>query len=94
MCMFFTLLLAGPRVGIVLWWLVNPDRWDNAFNSVIWPILGFLFLPWTTLAFVAVAPFGNVASWDWFWLALAFIVDLSSYGSSGYGNRDRIPGYA
>jgi hypothetical protein len=44
--------------------------------------------------FVAVAPFGNVANWDWFWLALAFFLDIASWGSSGYGNRGRVPGYA
>jgi hypothetical protein len=94
MCVFFTLLLAGPRAAIIIWWLINPDRWDNAFDTFIWPLLGFIFLPWTTLMFVIVAPFGNVVGWDWFWLALAFFIDLSAWGSSGYGNRDRIPGYA
>jgi hypothetical protein len=38
-CLFFVLLLAGPRIGIVFWWLINPDRWDNAFDSFIWPLL-------------------------------------------------------
>jgi hypothetical protein len=94
MCVFFTLLLAGPRAAILIWWLINPDRWDNAFDTFIWPLLGFIFLPWTTLMFVIVAPFGNVVGWDWFWLALAFFIDISVWGSSGYGNRDRIPGYA
>jgi hypothetical protein len=94
MCMFFTLLLAGPRAGIILWWLINPDRWDTAFDTWVWPVLGFIFLPWTTLMFVAVAPFGNVANWDWLWLALAFFIDLTSWGSSGYGSRGRVPGYA
>jgi hypothetical protein len=44
--------------------------------------------------FVAVAPSGNVAGRDWFWLALAFLADISSISSSGYGNRNRIHGYA
>jgi hypothetical protein len=94
MCLFFTLLLAGPRVAIVLWWLVNPSRWETAFDTFLWPFLGFLFLPWTTIMFVAVAPFGNVAGWDWFWIALAVVADISSYASSGYSNRNRVPGYA
>jgi hypothetical protein len=94
MCMFFTVLLAGPRAGVLLWWLINPGRWDAAFDTWIWPALGFIFLPWTTLLFVAVAPFGNVANWDWLWLGLAFFLDVASWGSSGYGNRGRVPGYA
>lgn len=94
MCLFFLVLLCGPRAGVLFWWLVNPDRWDTAFSSAVWPVLGFVFLPWTTLMFVAVAPFGNVAGFDWVWLALAFVVDISSIASSGYGNRGRIPYYA
>jgi hypothetical protein len=88
------LVLLGPRTGIVLWWLADRSRWDSAWDNFIVPVLGFLFLPWTTLMFVAVAPFGNVAGWDWLWLALALVVDLGSYGGGGYGNRGRIPGYA
>jgi hypothetical protein len=94
MCLFFTLLFLGPRAGILFWWLVEPGRWNAAFDTFIFPFLGFLFLPWTTLMFVAVAPFGNVAGWDWFWLALAFFGDFVSISSSAYGNRSRIPGYA
>jgi hypothetical protein len=92
-CAFLTLVFLGPRFGIVLWWLINPNRWDAAFDTFFWPFLGFLFLPWTTLMFVAVAPFGNVSGWDWAWLALAFLGDLASY-SNGYVNRRRMPMYA
>ena len=94
MCMFFIMLLLGPRVAIIFWWLFEPGRWDSAFSTFVIPALGFIFLPWTTLMFVAVAPFGNVAGWDWIWLAFAFFADLCSFSSSAYGNRNRIPGYA
>ena len=30
---------------------------------------------------------------DWLWLGIALFGDLVSYSGSGYGNRDRIPGY-
>lgn len=89
MCLFFLVLLTGPRVGIVFWWLVEPGRWSSAFDSFILPVLGFLLLPWTTLMFVAVAPFGNVAGDDWIWLALAFLLDISSHLFSGAGSRRR-----
>lgn len=93
-CLIAVLAFLGPRTGIVLWWLADQSRWDSAWDNFIVPFLGFLFLPWTTLMFVAVAPFGNVAGWDWLWLALALFVDLGSYGGGGYGNRDRVPGLA
>jgi hypothetical protein len=57
-------------------------------------MLGFVFVPWTTLMFVAVAPLGDVVGWDWVWLTLALFFDLSSLFGGGYTNRGRIPGYA
>ena len=93
MCLFFITLFAGPRVGILFWWLVNPTRWSSAFDIFIWPALGFVFLPWTTLMFVAVAPLGSVVGWDWAWLALAFMGDVASLTTGGWSNRGRL-GYA
>ena len=86
MCAFLILIFTGPRVLIALWWLFQPSRWDAAFSSVIFPILGFVLLPWTTLMWVAVAPFGNVAGTDWLWLAIAFMGDLFS-GAGGILRR-------
>lgn len=94
MCCFFTVLLfLGPRAAILVWWLVDQLRWQATFTTFIWPLLGFLFLPWTTLAYVFVAP-GGVYGFDWLWLGIALLADLSTYGGGGYGNRNRIPGYS
>ena len=82
MLLFLFTLLLGPRFGIVIWWLINPGRWDRAFDTWVWPVLGFVFAPWTTLTFVLVAPTGTVAGYDWLWLGLALLVDVSSWVSS------------
>ena len=58
MCLFLSLLLFGPRVVIIFWWLIEPARWSLAYDSFILPFLGFLFLPWTTLMYVLVSPGG------------------------------------
>ena len=93
MCCFLTaLILAGPRLGIVVWWLLQPVRWQAAFPSFIWPLLGFIFVPWTTLMYVLVAP-GGVVGFDWVWLGLAVLADVAMHAGGGYGNRNRIPGY-
>ena len=84
----------GPRFVIVMWWLIDFVRWEHAFDTWIIPLLGFLFLPWTTLMFIIVAPSGNVNGWDWIWLGFALLTDIASYGSNGYTNRQRVPGYA
>ena len=56
----------------------------------IWPILGIVLLPWTTIMYFIVTP-GGMIGWDWFWVGLMLIADIASY-ASGYG-RDRIPYY-
>lgn len=90
-CFFTTLVFLGPRAASLIWWLVNPVRWQATFSSFIWPLLGFLFVPWTTLMYVLVAP-GGVVGFDWLWLGLAVLADIGMYAGGGYGNRDRIPG--
>ncbi len=96
-CAFLALVLAGPRVFGALWWIFQPGRWQLAFNNFmggaiwwLWPILGIIFLPWTTLMYVIVAP-GGVTGLDWLWVGLTLVVDIASY-TGGLG-RKRIPGY-
>src|SRR5262245_56253007 len=93
MCCFFAILVfLGPRAAIALWWLFDPNRWSTVYGTFIFPALGFIFLPWTTLMYTAVWHLGGLQGWDWLWIGLAVLVDLASYGGSGYGNRNQIPG--
>ena len=91
-CLFTTLVLFGPRLGILVWWLIDPVRWNAAFQSFFWAFLGFLFLPWTTLMYVIVFP-GGVTGFDWIWLGLGLLADITSYTGGAYGNRNHVPGY-
>lgn len=88
-CVLTTLLMAGPRLAIIIWWLVNSARFRLAFDTWVLPILGILFAPWTTLAYVLVAPSG-VHGLDWVWIILGILIDLGSYTGGGYGNRKRL----
>lgn len=92
-CLFTVLAILGPRVAILFWWLADPGRWDRAFDTWFWPLLGFIILPWTLLMYVAVRP-GGFGGFDWIWIAFAVLADLSMYAGGGYGNRDRMPAYA
>jgi hypothetical protein len=66
-CAFVGLLLLGPRIIGALWWLFQPLRWEAAFTDFIgggslwwiWPVLGLIFLPWTTIMFILVSPDGQ-----------------------------------
>lgn len=87
-CPLIILMLFGPRAAILIWWLADQVRWDNAFDTFLIPLLGFFFLPWTTLAYVLVFP-GGVEGFDFIWLVIAVLADLGAWGG-GYRNRERI----
>ena len=89
MCFFLTLLFLGPRAVLLIWWLVNPVMWAAAFDTFIWPLIGFLLLPWMTLMWVVVAP-GGITGFDYFWLGLALLFDAFSWFGGGYTNRGRM----
>ena len=87
-CFFTTLVLLGPRFAILIWWLIRPIYYNLVFNTWIWPLLGVIFLPWTTLMYLIVGG-GPLIGFDWVWMVLALLADLGSYGGGAYGNRDR-----
>lgn len=91
MCCFFTaLVFFGPRLGILVWWLIAPvyvsagvdDKWILA-------ILAWIFLPWTALMYLIVYP-GGLVGFDWIWLGLGLLFDILSYSGGAYGNKDRL----
>ena len=52
-CLVLTAGFLGPRIALLIWWIFG-DRVDLAFDSWVWPLLGLLLLPWTTLAYLLV----------------------------------------
>ena len=87
-CFFTTLVLLGPRFAVLIWWLIRPVYYNLVFNTWIWPLLGIIFLPWTTLMYLILGG-GPLIGFDWVWLGLALLADLGSYGGGAYGNRER-----
>lgn len=74
------LALAFPRFVLFLVWLLGGGYLMRAFDHAIWPILGFFFLPLTTLAFTYAmnsmgAP-GQVEPLGWVVIVLAGLSDL------------------
>ena len=89
MCCFFTILLfLGPCFAGIVWWLIQPARWNLAFDTFIIPILGIIFLPWTLLMYVIVAP-GGLTGLEWVFVGLMLFFDIGSYVGGGWGNRSR-----
>ena len=96
-CPLLLLVLLGPRIFGAFWLIFQPLRWQLTFTGMmggiiwwIWPILGLVFLPWTTIMYIIVAP-GGVIGMDWLWIGLMLMADIASY-SGGLG-RKHIPGY-
>ena len=89
MCLFLTMLFAGPRIAILFWWLFNPSLFSDAFNSIAWPILGVIFMPWTTLMYVIAYSWGSsdFGGGDWVLLAFGVLLDLLSYAGGGADRR-------
>jgi hypothetical protein len=77
-CLFVLLALAAPRlVVVVLWFATNWFR--GIFPSVLWPVLGFVFLPTTMLWYTAVQHWfgGNWTLWPIVGLVVALAIDVS-----------------
>jgi hypothetical protein len=93
-CILSILVFLGPRLANIAWWLIDSERWSVSFGSAIWPILGIIFLPWTTLVYAAVNnPVEGISLLGWIFLVIGVIADISSNGGGGYYNRKRVPGY-
>src|SRR4051794_7079100 len=90
MCCLFTILaILGPRALIFLWWLLEPLRWSAAFETFIFPFLGFLFLPWTTLSYIVVYP-GGIAGFEGVFTGRAGLPDMVNRGGGPSGTRQRL----
>ena len=90
MCCFFTaLLLVGPRLGALVWWIINPIYVNAAFDHWIWGLLAWIFLPWTLLMYLIVYP-GGLVGFDWILLGLGIFADMATY-FGGYRERERVP---
>jgi hypothetical protein len=77
-CLFALLALLTPRLVIVLLWLFT--RWfEGLFPSLLWPLLGFLFLPTTLLWYTAVQHWfaGQWTLWPVVGLVVALVIDVS-----------------
>jgi hypothetical protein len=82
-CLFVLGAAVAPRLVVVFAWIARPVYFDAVFDTWIFPLLGLLFLPFTTLMWLLVGgpPLG-VHGLDWLWIVLAVMLDLSHYGNT------------
>jgi membrane protein required for beta-lactamase induction len=87
-CLFAIIAAGAPRLALFLMWILRYEGLNRAFDSFIIPLLGFIFLPLTTVVYVLVYP-GGLSTFNWILLIVAVLIDLGSYGSGARGRRRR-----
>jgi hypothetical protein len=84
-----------PRLADVFLWIARPVLFTAPFNgNWIWPLLGIIFLPFSTLLYVLLwTPGIGLSGWDWIWVALAAVMDVTNWVGH-YRARTEYPGYS
>ncbi len=93
-CFLGCLALAFPRIALALLWLFDAPYLTAAYGRAwIWPLLGFFFMPLTTIAFAyamdSLGRPGEVPPLGWALIVLAGLLDLGIIGNGGREARRR-----
>ena len=88
-CLLLILVLAFPRIVLLLLFFLS-NYLERAYHGLIVPLLGFLFLPLTTLAYAWMVntrqPLEGV---NLLILILAVVLDVGGLGGGEYHRRSR-----
>ena len=83
-CLFGLIALAFPRLALFLVWLLGSGYLERAFGHWLWPLLGFFFLPLTTLTFAYatndLGAGGSVSAFGWLLTGIALLIDIGLMG--------------
>jgi hypothetical protein len=87
-CLGFILGLATPRFVMVILWIFT-NYLGRAYDGIIVPLLGFFFLPTTTLTYaIAENETGGLKGWGLVLVIIGVLFDLGIWGSGrGIFNR-------
>ena len=86
-CLLMLLAMIGPRFVMVMLALFS-NYLQTAYTGLFIPLLGFFFMPFTTLAYAwAINTTGEVSGMQMFVVIIAVLIDLGVVG--GGANRRR-----
>ncbi|MBZ0137324.1 MAG: hypothetical protein K8I27_13240 [Planctomycetes bacterium] len=88
-CLYLILALISPRLLLAVLWFFTPYVQPRAFDFFLWPLLGLIFLPWTTLA----VTWGYNTHFGLFQIAAVVIGVLVDIGSTGGAEKQRRRSY-
>ena len=91
-CLLTGILTLAPRLVILFFWLFTP-RVSMVFEGILIPLLGFIFIPFATTAYILVwNPTNGVSVGGWLLVVGGLLLDIGTYIISGYLNRRNQPG--
>jgi hypothetical protein len=89
-CLLALIALLAPRLAIVLLVLFG-DYIGRAYQTTIWPLLGFFFMPYTTIVYAwAKNTNGSVDGGYLVVVVIAVLVDLGVIGGSARSKRETV----
>ena len=89
-CAVLVILFLGPRVAIVVMALFSSYLGRAFGGDILLPLVGWLFLPWTTLAYAwAINSRGEVTGFQAIVVVVAVLVDLGVVGGGAAKNRNK-----
>jgi hypothetical protein len=90
-CVATIIALLTPRVAMVLI-RIFTDWFQRSYETTIWPLLGFFFMPYLTLAWMAMKLHGGTPTGWWLALVIAAgVIDVGHWGGSERQVRHRRP---
>ncbi len=88
-CLVGCLALCMPRLTIILV-VIFSNYIGAAYQTVVWPLLGFFFMPLTTLAYAwAINANGSVSGFYLVVMVLAVLIDVGIVGGGASNRRFR-----
>lgn len=88
-CLILVFALLSPRLALIAT-AVFTDVLSRALDGWLLPLIGFVVLPWTTLAFAWMWDSGHhVRGIEWFLVGFAFLVDVGAVSGGGRSRRSR-----
>jgi hypothetical protein len=89
-CLLAFGLAVAPRAVLVLAWLFS-DRWEIVWGGdILWPLLGIIFVPYTTVMYMLTWSLTGIEGWDWLWILLGLFLDIAHWGQV-INNRKQVP---
>lgn len=86
-CLFVLVLVAFPRIALALMFLMS-NYLERAYHGLLIPVLGFIFLPLTTLVYAWMMNTHQIlAGPNLLILIIAVVVDLGGLGGGEYHRR-------